>query len=223
MNELPVIVFDFETTGVDINKLHPIQVAALALDPRKLEPIAGGTFESMMCPEGIEDWAAAEREWAGALQVNKKTITEIQKAPKEGEVWKAFVAFVNKFNPKGNHYNAPIAAGQNIDRFDLPIADRLNRKHKISVKEGKPLLFNQLITVDLKNVFWMWFEGNNELKNYSMNSIRPYFGIEAEGAHDALVDVRQCADLIVKFLRLHRRVFPQIPFKGSFSREKGDE
>lgn len=220
MNTNHIICFDFETTGLDTETCHPIQIAAIVIDPRKLEVIPGATFNSMMCPDiKPEQWVTAEEDWKKALEINNKTMAQIKAAPKEGEVWKAFVGFVNKYNPQGNHYNAPIAAGQNIDRYDTPIADRLNKKHKIPKKENKPLLFNTLISLDLKNFLFAWFEGNNELKNYSMNTVRPYMGISSEGAHDALVDVEQTAAIIIKFLKLHRRLFPNIPFKGCFSRE----
>lgn len=227
MNELPIICFDFETAGpraiaVNPHLCYPIQVAAMAIDPRKLEPIPGGTFSSMICPADVNDsqWETAEQDWKEALDINKKKVEDIKTAPAEAEVWKAFAAFVNKYNPKGNQYNAPIAAGQNIDRFDLIIADRLNAKHKISKKEDQYLLFNNRISLDLKNILFVWFEGNNDLKNHKMDTLRQYLGMSAEGAHDAMQDVKDTTDVIVRFLKLHRKLFKHITFKGAFAHEK---
>lgn len=222
MNSNTIIVYDFETAGkigYDPFTCYPIQVAAVAIDPRKLQFIPGATFESMMRPDiPEEEWATAEQDWKGALDINKKKVEDIKKAPAEGEVWKEFVRFVNRFNPQNSDYTAPISAGQNIDRFDCIIADRLNRKHKVKEYKGQPLLFNRLMSIDLKIILFMWFEGNNELQNYKMDTLRGYFGISKEGAHDALIDVQQCGEVIIKFLSLHRRLFPSIPFKGAFNR-----
>lgn len=227
MNNLPIICYDFETAGkigYDPYICYPIQVAAIVIDSRKLEPIPGATFSSMMCPDiKEEEWATAEEDWKGALDVNKKRVADIKAAPKEAEVWKAFVGFVKKYNYKGNQFNAPVSAGQNIDRFDCIIADRLCRKHKTILSENKPLLFNQLISIDLKNILFMWFEGNNELKNYKMDTLRPYLGIPEEGAHDALVDVQQVGEVICRFLKMHRKIFPNLLLKGAFSRGKNND
>jgi DNA polymerase III epsilon subunit-like protein len=225
INTNVIICFDFETAGkkeVAINPYLalPIQVAAVAYDPRKLMEIPGATFMSMMKPDVPEEaWLTAEKDWAGALDINKKTIKQIREAPSEGEVWKNFASFVNRYNPKGNLFGAPIAAGQNIDRYDCIIADRLNIKHKIPEKDGKPLLFYPLITLDLKNFLFSWFEGNNELKNYSMNTVRPYFGISDENSHDALVDAQQTGEMIMRFLKMQRKLAEDIQFKGSFQKK----
>ena len=66
------------------------------------------------------------------------------------------------------------------------------------------------------NVVFYWFEGNNELKNYTLDSLREYFGISKDGAHDALKDVKDTAEIAIRFLRLHRNLSQKIKFKGSF-------
>jgi DNA polymerase III epsilon subunit-like protein len=46
--------------------------------------------------------------------------------------------------------------------------------------------------------------------------MRDYLGISKEGAHDALKDVQDCAKILIRFMKLHRRLVPKIVFKDSF-------
>ena len=68
-------------------------------------------------------------------------------------------------------FTAPIAAGYNINKFDLRIIDRLSQKHKTVNKEGKNNLFYPRDVIDVMNMVFFWFEGNNELKNYTLDHI----------------------------------------------------
>jgi DNA polymerase III epsilon subunit-like protein len=136
-----------------------------------------------------------------ALSVNRKTKEEILAAPDQKIVWNQFVAWVNRFNPKRNFFGAPIACGKNIRRFDYEFMHVLNELHCPNGK--KQLLFNR-IDIDLEDFIFSWFENDNEFPNMKMDTLREYFGMSADGAHDALVDVRQTGELVMKFLNLHR-------------------
>jgi len=118
---------------------------------------------------------------------------------------------------KKSQFSAPIAAGYNINRFDLPIVDRLSNKYGNVSKELKTDIFYPRDVVDIMNLIFYWFENNGDLKSYSLDSLRDYFGISKEGAHDALKDVKDCADILIRFLRLHRNLSNKIKFKDSFS------
>jgi DNA polymerase III epsilon subunit-like protein len=61
----------------------------------------------------------------------------------------------------------------------------------------------------------MWFESLDEPKAYNMDELRRFFGIELEGGHDALKDVRDTADLIVRFMKLTRKYACKVNFKGA--------
>lgn len=216
INNIPIIVFDFETLGTNVKVHEPIQVAALALHPRKLTPYEDGRFSSMMRPPGkVEDWVIDKR----ALEVNKKTIPEIDAAPAQEVVWKQFVQFCNRFNSQNSVYTLPIAAGQNIVNFDIPIANRLCLKYKCIDKDGAPKLFNRMDVIDLYHITFMWFENTVEPEKRKLDVLREFFGITKEGAHDAMIDVSQTADIILRFLQLHRRLAVSIPFKGAFAKE----
>lgn len=175
-----------------------IQVAGKAYNARTLEPYPaeeGGEFESLMkplYPERLED---------AALDVNKKTRDELSKAPDQKMVWNQFVEWVGKFKKKGRH---PIAAGKNIRTFDLKFAEKLCELH--CQKGRKTKLFDSRIVLDLDDLVFNWFEDSDELPNHKMDTLRPYFGLSSDGAHDALVDVRQTGELIFRFLNLHREL-----------------
>lgn len=77
-------------------------------------------------------------------------------------------------------------------------------------------LFYPGSNLDLRDVLWFWFENNTDVKSLSMDSMREYFGIKAEGAHRADKDATDVANLIIKFLKLHRHYGPKVKFKGSF-------
>lgn len=210
MNNCYIICFDFETGGLDPKKCSPIQIAAQVIHPRTLEFVPDGRFESMMQPLTKEEFDAIED---GALAVNHKTREQIKAAPLENMVWGEFAKFVNKYKtPDG----APIPAGQNIKGYDLIISDRLCEKYgPWDKKRNQQTLWNWRDQIDLLNFTFAWFENSNELPNTKMDTLREYFEISAEGAHDAWKDVKDTAELIVKFMRLHRSLAKKVKFRGA--------
>ncbi len=227
MNTLDYICFDFETGGLDPARHEVIQVAGKAYNARTLEPYPaeeGGEFCSLMRPlhpERLED---------EALKVNGKTRDMllgnaelgIEPAPEPRVVWGQFVAWVRNFNRKGTAWTAPIACGKNIRNFDLRFVEVLNEQY---ARGKKTVLFNARTVVDLEDLLFAWFEDEADLADHKMDTVRRYFGMSSEGAHDALVDCRQTGALIMRFLRLHRELRrrrtregnPFILFAGSMS------
>jgi DNA polymerase III epsilon subunit-like protein len=49
-----------------------------------------------------------------------------------------------------------------------------------------------------------------------MDNLREYFGIDKDGAHDAIKDVKDTADIMIRFMKLHRNVASKVKFKNSF-------
>ena len=218
MNNSTIVVFDFETGSVKPETCEVIQVAAMALHPRSL--VQMGQFSSLIKPR---DFSKLEKE---ALAINKKTVEELEQAPELSVVWKSFTSFIKKYNPKpGNTFFAPIAAGKNIRHFDMIIINRLAKEFGDCDKYGKQNLFNKRSVFDLDDFIFYWFDNNNELRDHKMDTIREYFGMASENAHDALVDVEQTATLLKNFIQLHRRVASKVNFKNSlgvdFEKAKG--
>lgn len=198
-------VFDFETGGKDRRTCEIIQIGACIIDRRSLRIV--DEFETLCKPL---DFDALEQE---ALDINKKTKEELQAAPEMSFVWPQFVDWVNKYNiSKGtpNPFSAPIAAGYNIVGYDLPITTRYCEKYgPFDEVRGEQKLFNQVLKYDLMDHLWFWTENLAEVTSLKLEDMCRYFGFPEEaiaGSHDALQDVRNCAIIIQRFLRVQRHL-----------------
>jgi exonuclease I len=60
-----------------------------------------------------------------------------------------------------------------------------------------------------------WFENSVEPESYSMDTLRKFFGMSEEGAHDALQDVKDTWLILSKFLKLQRNLTKRITFKDA--------
>lgn len=222
-------VFDMETDGSNPDLCSPIQIAAVIVDPLKLEIVDNSEFNISMKPELLEqnkDYDYSDSDildfHAKVRSCSKADILESwQNFQSQENGWKMFVSYLEMYhtrtNGKKSCFSAPIAAGYNINRFDLRIVERLSKKYNNLNKEGKSSLFYPRDVVDVMNVLFYWFEYNNELKNYTLDNLRDYLGISKEGAHDALKDVKDTANIMIRFLKLHRNLGNKVKFKGSFA------
>tara|TARA_B100000700_G_C14826400_1_gene752466 strand:- start:168 stop:854 length:687 start_codon:yes stop_codon:yes gene_type:complete len=222
MNYRDIIVFDFETTGQNPYKCQPTQIAAVAIHARKLELQPGGIFESKMrCIVDDEKAIAAGFDPVEdkALEVTRKTRAEIAKGPMPKTVWKKFAQFCDKYNWKGTSFTAPIAAGYNINGYDMPIVERLCQAFgPVDEKKGKQKIFNPVFTMDVMQHVYCWFENNADVKGYSMDYLRDYFGMPKDNAHDALQDVKDTANILIKFLKMQRNLSKKIKFEKAFAK-----
>ena len=220
-------VFDFETDGSDPEKCSPVQIAAVIIDPRKLEIVKDSEFNINLMPEALEADPSYAYEDSDVLDFHakvkscakEKVLSEWKVYQKQEIGWKMFTSYLDMYHirsDKKSCFTAPIAAGYNINRFDLRIVDRLSKKYNNLNKEGKTSLFYPRDVVDIMNVIFYWFEGNNELKNYTLDHLRDYMGISKDNAHDALKDVKDTANIMIRFLKLHRGLSSKVKFKGAF-------
>lgn len=224
-----ICVFDLETDGANPDICSPVQVAALMIDPINLEIIKDSKFNISLKPEAIDNNPEYNYEDSDVLDFHakvrscsKEDILNSWKAyQKQEQGWKMFVSYLEMYhirsNSKKSCFSAPIAAGYNIFRFDLRIIDRLSKKYNNLNKEGRTSLFYPRDTLDVMNIVFSWFEGNSELKNLTLDHIRDYLGIDKQGSHDALKDVEDTANILIRFLKLHRNMSTKIKFKGSFA------
>ena len=222
-----ICVFDLETDGANPEICSPVQIAAIMVDPIKLEIIPNSELNINLKPEAIQDnpeYCYADSDvldfHAKVRGSSKEEILKSWHAYQKQEIgWKMFVSYLDMYHTRSSKkscFSAPIASGFNINRFDLKIIDRLSVKYKNLNKEGRSSLFYPRDVIDVMNVLFYWFEGNNELKNYTLDNFRDYLGIDKEGAHDALTDVKDTAQIMIRFLRLHRNLGKKVKFKGSF-------
>lgn len=227
INYNKICVFDFETDGSDPRICSPVQIASVIIDPIKLEIVPNSEFNIFFKPEVMEQDENYKYETdildfhAKVRGCSKDEIYEQwKKYPSQEQSWKLFVNYLGMHHSKSSkksQFSAPIAAGYNINRFDLPIIERLSQKYGNLNKESRSDIFFPRDVIDIMNLMFYWFEHNNDLKNYTLDTIREYFGISKAGAHDALKDVKDCANLLLRFMRLHRNLGQKIKFKDSFT------
>jgi len=77
-------------------------------------------------------------------------------------------------------------------------------------------LFFPRDSVDLLRILWMWTENILEIKSLSMDAVRSWLGISTEGSHNAEKDVIDGAEILIKFLKLHRNFVPKVKFRNAF-------
>lgn len=227
-NYQKICVFDLETDGANPEKCSPVQIAAVMVDPNKLEIIPDSEFNITMKPDVLQDNPEYDYSDSDVLDFHAK-VKNISKEEvlkqwhgfqKQDQGWKLFVSYLELYHTRSEKkscFTAPIAAGYNINRFDMKIVERLSTKYNNLNKEGKTSLFYPRDVLDMMNVVFYWFEGNNELKNYTLDHVREYFGMSTQGSHDALKDTKDTAKLLIRFLRLHRNLSNKVKFKGSFA------
>jgi DNA polymerase III epsilon subunit-like protein len=144
------------------------------------------------------------------------------KAPPEKDVFNNFKEYLLRYHTRTtrkNKFSAPLKAGYNIVKFDNIIIQRLAEKYNALDSEGVCSLFHPRDQIDALFLSFMWFENLEEPKKYNMDELRSYLGMSGETAHDALGDVRDTANLIIRMMRLHRRTANNVKFKGSFKND----
>ena len=227
INYNKICVFDFETDGSDPRACSPVQIAAVIIDPIKLEIIPNSEFNINFKPEVLEQ----DNEYiytTDILEFHSKVrgcskddvLKEWQNYPKQQQSWNMFINYLDKYHSrssKKSQFSAPIAAGYNINRFDLKIIDRLSQKYGNVNKENTSDIFYPRDVIDVMNLVFYWFEHNPDLKSYTMDSLREYFGIDKKGAHDAIKDVKDTAEIMIRFMKLHRSIASKVKFKNSFN------
>jgi DNA polymerase III epsilon subunit-like protein len=226
INYNKICIFDFETDGSDPRECSPVQIAAIMVDPINLDIIPNSEFNINFKPEVLE--SDDEYQYTtDILDFHSKVkgcskddvLNEWRNYPKQQQSWNMFVNYLDKYHSrssKKSQFSAPIAAGYNINRFDLKIIDRLSQKYGNVNKEKTSNLFYPRDVVDVMNLVFYWFESNPDLKSYTMDSLREYFGIDKTGAHDAIKDVKDTADIMIRFMKLHRNLSSKVKFKNSF-------
>ena len=221
-----ICVFDFETDGKNPYECSPVQLSAVMIDPIRLEIIPNSKFNAYLRPEKLSvpsdaPYAGSDiLEWHGKVKgVSADVIlSEWKKYPEQQESWKNFISYLEKYhlNGKKSQFTAPIACGYNILRFDMHIIDRLSGKYKNINKEKESNIFHPRDKIDIMNIAFLWLANEAEVRSLSLDSLRDYLGIDKTNAHDAYKDVSDCAEILIRFLKLHRNLAKKITFKDAF-------
>jgi DNA polymerase III epsilon subunit-like protein len=181
------IFFDFETGGV-LPEQPSIQLAAIAILDETGEEL--GAFEqkiqfdpSKCNPEALKlnGWAAEN--W-------KDAVLPALVAAKFAQFIEPFkcVEMVSKIT--GNPYQVAKGAGYNALTFDWP------RLKELFGTRFLPISYH--IRDVLQRSIFHFDEHGNPPKDFKLSTVCKHFGIETQGSHDALVDVRLTAKLYQK-------------------------
>ena len=231
INTNHICVFDFETDGSDPNICSPVQLSAVIIDSKRLEIIKDSEFNVFLKPERIEKHKNPDisiysdsdiLEWHAKVKNSTKEniFNEWMNYPDQKHSWKQFISYLENYhtNIKKNktQFSAPIASGYNIVKFDMKIINRLSEKYGNINKEKTTNIFHPRDQLDIMTITWLWFESLPEIKSLALDNLRDYLGIDKTNAHDAIKDVKDCANLLIRFLKLHRNLTSKIKFKNSF-------
>lgn len=225
-----ICVFDFETDGKNPEECSPVQLSAVIIDPIKLEIIPKSEFNTFLKPEKLVDPNVENPytdsdilEWHGKIRNMSadQILAEWKTYPEQKCAWSQFVSYLDKYHLKSNggkksQFTAPIAAGYNILRFDMAIVNRLSNKYNNTNKEKETCLFHPRDKIDIMHLFSIWMSYTSEVKGLSLDNMRDYLGIDKANAHNASKDVEDCANILIRFLRLHKKLSQKIKFKDAF-------
>ncbi len=215
INTKTIIFYDFETGSKKARTTQPLELAAVAINPRKLEVIPDSLFHSLIkpWPEDIRIAKGLDPIEDEALAVNHIELKDLEGAPTEDIVWKNFTQYTYQYNPKKSSWDAPIQAHFNGANFDMHITDRLCEMYDPWDKKwNKQKIFNPIEFIDLARITWLMNE-NNHVEANNMNAIREWLGIPTEGSHRADKDVLDGAEVLCRMMRLMRSWSLRTEFK----------
>lgn len=222
MNTNTIIVYDWETGSRDPEKTQPLQLSAVAIDPRTLTIIENSIFNSYIAAEFDEAKClelGIDPIQDEALAVNKITKEKLIDAPSLEIVWNTYVKYVQQFKTGKSSWGNPISCGYNNANFDNKICARLCRKYgPWDEKWCTQNLYHPIHTMDIMHDMWRWTESRN-MNSISMDSIREWMGIDSSNAHNAVKDVLDTAYLAIKLLNLYRHYTNKVKFEDSFAKE----
>lgn len=225
MNYRDYIIYDFETTSKYARSTQPVQIAAVVVHGRKLEIKPGSEFQSLIRP--VFDIEECKRLGLDpltddAIAIHGKTKEMLETAPTLDAVWKNFTEYVKQYNNKGSSFTAPIAVGYNSKNYDDVITDRICTKAPYALgpvnKEGKQDLFNNIHSLDVLDLMFMFFENNPDVNSLSAdNLVRGHMGYAKGTAHDAMSDVIMTAEVFCQAMKSIRYMASRKKLKGMFN------
>ena len=226
LNQNPICVFDFETDSPNPFECNPTQLSAVIIEPRKLEIIKDSEFDSFICPPTLEDDNYFEEHkktiaWhAGNMNNTPEQVVNLwRNAPTEKDVFHTFLTYLSKYHKvtsRQSKFSAPIPCGHNINRFDMVIFRRLAQKYHEVDKQNDLKFFHPRDIIDTMSYLWGWMENRQEPNSLAMDVLCPYLGLSTKGAHNSLVDVKNSAQIFIRFLTYQRNLSKGAKFKNAF-------
>ena len=98
------------------------------------------------------------------------------------------------------------------------IVDRLCKEYgPWDSERQRQKLFHQIYKIDMMDNMFMWTEGDPNVKSISMDNLRERMGLSKDNAHDALQDVKDTANIMIKFMKTHRAVYRNLKIEKAFA------
>lgn len=172
------VYFDLETGGIELR--HPvIQIAAVAVDDGTMAE--AGSFEQKVAfneeaadPEALRINHYTAEAWKDALKPIDATM--------QFSEWLKPFSSVEKLSKRNTPYRIAKLAGYNAVTFDAP------RLKALYGSQFFPCSYQ--IRDVMQRAFWWFDEHEKQPASFKLTDVCAYFGIAADGAHDALADVR---------------------------------
>jgi DNA polymerase III epsilon subunit-like protein len=201
MSKRTIICFDFETTHKDPDSEYCdiVEIGAVAMHSKTLKPIPGEEFYVDVRPPSIDDPDFYEKrrdtiDWHCGLKPGRTPESMIEKwkqGTPEKDALKMFLDFCKNFKWGRSFDTAPVAGGNNIMGYDIPILERLCKKHKLRY----PFFKRDKWDIQQMCLYTLAFSLDPP-RSYSMDNLRVYFGMSGEHGHNALFDSQQEAQVI---------------------------
>lgn len=178
------------------------------MDLKRLEIVQNSEFNIVIRPDEIEE-PNYINDHIQTINFHSKNrnlpVEDIVASWKKGSQEK--VAF-QRFDEYVKLYSTglePVVGGQNVRGYDLPIYNRCIKKYNL------PYRFYRREEFELLDFFSHWFlYARNPPPNHKLDTMRKKFGMSLDGAHDALVDVKDTANIIIRFLKLHQQFIKRV-------------
>lgn len=166
-----IVVYDTETTGLDITKDQIIQISAIKIN-------ACGeiidTLDQMVIP---------------TIEISKKA-QETHHQTRESIIARGGIDTISALKKFSAFVDGCVIVGHNSDRFDSPLVQRQLGEN------GLPAL-NVLHEYDTMMMAKQFYP---KLKNYKLSTLCEMFGVTNENAHDALGDIIATGKVLNKMI-----------------------
>lgn len=181
MKPRPILWVDTETGGLDVVKDAIVQVAALVTD-------TSGKIARELSLE-IKPWPSLFVS-SGALAVQKRTYEILTEFPhEEPDVLDIFDKFTETSSVQFAGYNCS---------FDLGFMHHLYTRHG----RMPPYVFEDKDEpLDVLKMAWRLIP-KTKIKNHKLATVAEYFGLDTEGAHEALWDIKTTLQIWLKLKEL---------------------
>lgn len=175
---------DTETTGLDSKQCAIIQISALV----EIDGEVVAEFNQLLAPHRS---AVIEQT---ALDINNRTVKEFKGFQTHQEAFNKFKNFMHQYVDPYDKYDKFVLAGYNI-QFDLDFLSELFKRNNDKYI-GAWIYRSFFDVLHLVGVFrYKGLIPPLDLQTTKLSDVSYYFGVEQEGFHDSLVDIKVTRNL----------------------------